>query len=228
MAAVCKYGVPLVLDMSIKRCGVVFMNTMASHLPLEVYSVYIVAYNASLEADLVDEAYGNTLFLMLPAEEIVDKHERYAVERARLIAVRRQTCVTTAVLGFGFTWLFAAVSAGSADLGLVLVMATLTATIFLPSMFSTPCRDFLIMNGRSSAVFRGTAVGIPLYFIVPFIGVYLLDPWIGCAAMSLCVPLQGCVRLLTYGWGIRRMDREFGWKRGKCDTMAWDSEFATD
>lgn len=228
MVAVRKYGVPLVLDMSIKRCGVVFMNTMASHLPLEVYSVYIVAYNASLEADLVDEAYGNTLFLMLPAEGVIDRRERYAIERVRLIAVRRQTCVTTVVLGFGFTWLFAAVSAGSADLGLVLVMATLTATIFLPSMFSTPYRDFLIMNGRSSAVFHGTAVGIPLYFIVPFIGVYLLDPWIGCAVMSLCVPLQGCVRLFTYGWGVRRMDREFGWDRKKCDTMAWDSEFVTD
>lgn len=210
--AVCwKVGAPLCGTDVVKRCGTGCMSMFASFLPVEYYAVFIVCQNAVIESDLANEAYSNTLLIMLPTDGARDEAQ-YRAGREKLCELRRSTSATACLAGIGFAYLFAVITCGSADFWLAMAVVTVYIPNYVLMTVCTQMQDWLTICGRTRDVFAGICMVSPAWVVVPWLAVMVCPPEVGVFVMASTGFFQTTGRALWYYHKVKQLDRQFGWE----------------
>lgn len=205
------YGLPLVGADALKRISGFAMNIFASWLPVHLFAIHTICFNAAIAAEAVTDAYAAALFVLIPSKQ-AGGAARYREERNNLVSYRRDTAPVVFVISVAACFAVVWITHASASIQECLFYEIFYAMIFIPVVFSTPLKDFLTMQGKTRTVFLSTLCGIPAYVLIPLIGVSLPSPEIGLALFGITGAAQVSVRLVMYIRAVHKLDRERGYE----------------
>lgn len=186
------------------------MNIFASWLPNNLFAIHAICFNAAITAETVTDAYAAALFVLIPSKK-EDKIEHYHEERDNLISYRRTTAPIVFIISVITCFIVVIITHVSTNINECLFYEIFYATIFIPVVFSTPLKDFLIMQGKTKTVFLSTLCGIPAYILIPLIGASIPYPGIGLVLFGITGMAQVSIRLIMYTRAVSKLDAKYNY-----------------
>lgn len=209
MKLTARYGLPLVGENIVQQGGIVIYGILASYMSPELFAIHSVCYSAISVANIGERAYSATLMVLVPdPSKTENTRERYLSERARMLTYRRKTAWLVLGISLLAGYIGLVFMHGETNLASAAYFMMFYAVSYIPMIFSTPGKDFLVIEKKPKSVMAGTIFGLPCYIIFPLIALSMPSQY-SLYIFGLAFAAQLLVRAAYYRHMIRKTDEEF-------------------